>query len=352
MYILACISNLEETQCADYLLVLISCAIIVFLFSITLFLISITRMACIATWSFGIEAVSAALKVIEKGESCIQALEAGIRVVEDDSSLGPRNVGRGNFPNAAGFPQYDGAVMRGSDCKVGAVAALEHCPNPFSVACRVLEKSRHSFIAGTGATSFAESQGFPMEAHEDLLKTVDKIEPVADFPSFPSLPSKPIGHDTVAMIVRDKQCNLACGVSTSGLLHKEVGRVGDSPLPGCGYYVDNLYGAACATGNGDTIMQFCPCFHVVALMRYQKLSPQQACEEVVKDMVNRNHGIFMVALIAMDREGNMGASGTIESHQRGNSAAFDGFPAALWDIQSKKLRIETFPSIVKNTRES
>ena len=308
-------------------------------------------MACIATWPFGYAAVSAALVVIERGGTSVEALKAGITVVEDDSSLGPRNVGRGNFPNVAGFPQYDGGVMRGSDCKVGAVGALEHCPNAFSVACSVLEKSRHSFLAGAGATAFAETQGFPMEPHEELLKSNIETEAVVNFPSEPSLPIHAPNHDTLAMIVLDQQGELACGVSSSGLLGKEVGRIGDSPLSGSGLYADNAYGSACATGDGDIIMQFCPSFHVVFLMRYQGLSPQLACEEVVRDMVKRNKSSFMVALIAMDPKGNMGASGTINFCNRGGQK-FDGFPAALWDIASKKARIETYPNIVKDLQPS
>ena len=304
-------------------------------------------MACIATWPFGYEAVSAALVVIEKGGTSVEALKAGITVVEDDSSLGPRNVGRGNFPNAAGFPQYDGAVMRGSDCGIGAVGALEHCPNAFSVACSVLEKSRHSFLAGLGATAFAETQGFPMEPHEELLKSNTQTEPVVNFPSEPSLPFQAPTHDTIAMIALDRHGDLACGVSTSGLLGKEVGRIGDSPVSGSGFYADNSYGSACATGNGDIIMRFCPSFHVVCLMRYQGLEPQLACEEVVRDMVKRFKGCFMVALIAMDPKGNMGASGTLNSCNRGGRE-FDGFPAALWDVVSQKARIETYPNIVKH----
>ncbi|KAI6649810.1 N(4)-(Beta-N-acetylglucosaminyl)-L-asparaginase-like [Oopsacas minuta] len=303
-------------------------------------------MACIATWPFGYQAVSAAIVVIEKGGSSIEALKAGITIVENDASLGPRYVGRGNFPNASGFPQYDGAVMRGSDCKIGAVGALEHCPNALSVACSVLEKSKHSFLVGAGATAFAQTQGFLMEPHEDLLKSGPKVDQIVNFPTEPSLPIAPPSHDTISMIVLDQQGDLACGVSTSGILGKEVGRVGDCPLSGNGFYADNKYGACCATGNGDIIMQYCPCFHVIMLMRYQGLSPQLACEEVVKDMVNRNNSTFMVALIAMDPKGIMGASGTINTTDRGIKK-FDGFPAALWDIGSKNLRMETYPNILK-----
>ena len=303
-------------------------------------------MSCIATWPFGYVAVSAAVQVIEKGGTGIEALQAGITLVENDSSLGARHVGRGNFPNAAGFPQYDGAVMRGSDCKIGAIGALEHCPNAFGVACRVLEKSKHSFLAGAGGTVFAETQGFPMEPHEDLLKSDTQSGAVVNFPSVPTLPFPDQSHDTIAMIVLDLHGDLACGVSTTGPLGKEVGRIGDCPISGSGFYADNSYGSACATGNGDLIMQFCPSFHVVCLMRYQGLSPQLACEEVVRDVVKRNKGSFMVALIAMDPKGNMGASGTIDSYHR-DGKTFDGFPAALWDVVSKEARIETYPNIVK-----
>lgn len=42
-----------------------------------------------------------------------------------------------------------------------------------------------------------------------------------------------------AVLCLDLNGNIAAGVSTSGPPFKIPGRVGDSPLPGCGLYADN-----------------------------------------------------------------------------------------------------------------
>eukprot|EP00731_Ephydatia_muelleri_P036934 Em0358g3a len=126
-------------------------------------------MACIATWAFGMQAVSVASECLQRGENCIEALEKAVNIVEDDPSTGRYYVGRGCYPNSEGIVQLDGAVMRGTDCRFGAVAALEGYSKPISVAKRVLEQSQVNILVGSGATNFAKTQGFVLESNESLL---------------------------------------------------------------------------------------------------------------------------------------------------------------------------------------
>jgi N4-(beta-N-acetylglucosaminyl)-L-asparaginase len=133
----------------------------------------------------------------------------------------------------------------------------------------------------------------------------------------------------LAVLALDKDGHVAAGVSTSGPPFKSPGRVGDSPLPGCGYYADKAGGAA-ATGDGETLMKFCPSFQVVQLMKKGE-SPQMACESVLKSMVEANGAWFEAGLVALDAKGNIGASGTIKEWKDIRTGQlYNGFPFATW----------------------
>lgn len=193
-------------------------------------------MACVATWTFSLQAVQIAADELTGGASCIDALEKGINEVEDDPSTGPYYVGRGCYPNSNGIVQLDAALMRGSDRAFGSIAALEGYPKPISVARRVMEHPSLTMVVGTGATEFAQQQGFHLEDNASLLSEGTK-RAFQEYKSSNVCP-QPTGHDTLSMLCVDKQGDIAAGVSTSGPPFKLPGRVGDSPLPGCGLYAD------------------------------------------------------------------------------------------------------------------
>ncbi|KAL6487040.1 hypothetical protein MHYP_G00036660 [Metynnis hypsauchen] len=122
------------------------------------------------------------------------------------------------------------------------------------------------------------------------------------------------------LIALDLTGNITVGVSTSGAPFKAPGRVGDSPLPGCGLYADHTVGAAAATGDGDKIMCYCPSFHIVQLMR-QGSSPKEACCSVLTDIRRRTGEgeCFEIGLIALNMKGEVGAASSVE------------FPYAFWN---------------------
>ncbi|KAF7249421.1 N(4)-(Beta-N-acetylglucosaminyl)-L-asparaginase [Varanus komodoensis] len=121
------------------------------------------------------------------------------------------------------------------------------------------------------------------------------------------------------LIALDIYGNITVGVSTSGAPFKYPGRVGDSPLPGCGLYADKQVGAAAATGDGDMIMCFCPCFHVILLMK-EGMSPMDACQTVVQDILQRTgkENMFELGIIAMNMKGEVGAASSMS------------FPYCIW----------------------
>ena len=125
------------------------------------------------------------------------------------------------------------------------------------------------------------------------------------------------GHDTVGVVVLDKAGGITAGTSTSGLALKLPGRVGDSPLPGSGLYADDTAGAAVATGCGELIMRGCLSYAIVELMR-SGATPQQACADALGRLVarlekeipvrNAHQDMTKMAVLAMDRDGNIGAA--------------------------------------------
>ena len=267
----------------------------------------IRKPVVLSTWRFGIQANEEAWKVLSQGGKALDAVEKGVRLVEDDPN--ERSVGYGGRPDRDGRVTLDACIMD-EKANIGSVASLEHIKNPISVARAVMEKTPHVMLVGDGALQFAVSQGFekinlltPESEKEwkDWLKT-SEYKPVVNIEN----------HDTIGMIALDEHENLSGACTTSGMAFKMHGRVGDSPIIGAGLFVDNEVGAATATGHGEEVIRTCGSHLVVELMRQGK-SPQQACEEAVKriykNFVNQNRNVkdTQIGFIAINKFGETGA---------------------------------------------
>jgi N4-(beta-N-acetylglucosaminyl)-L-asparaginase len=267
----------------------------------------IRKPVVLSTWRFGIQANEEAWKVLSEGGKALDAVEKGVRLVEDDPN--ERSVGYGGRPDRDGRVTLDACIMD-EKANIGSVASLEHIKNPISVARAVMEKTPHVMLVGDGALQFAVSQGFekmnlltPESEKEwkDWLKT-SEYKPVVNIEN----------HDTIGMIALDEHGNLSGACTTSGMAFKMHGRVGDSPIIGAGLFVDNEVGAATATGHGEEVIRTCGSHLVVELMRQGK-SPQQACEEAVKriykNFVNQNRNVkdTQIGFIAINKFGETGA---------------------------------------------
>jgi isoaspartyl peptidase/L-asparaginase-like protein (Ntn-hydrolase superfamily) len=256
----------------------------------------------LATWDYGLPLVKRAQQLLLDGRDLLDALEAGVNVVEDDPQV--MTVGFGSLPNEDGVVQLDAAIMDGRTHRAGAVAALEKFRHPISVARKVMERTRHVMLAGPGAAQFARKLGF---AEEELLTPEAKAAWLKRRENFWHE-----GHDTVCCIGRDVKGNLATAVSTSGLPWKIAGRVGDSPIIGAGSYVDNDVGAACATGVGELAMRTCASFAIVERMR-AGASPTAACTAVLEQILKiapevKRDARLQLAFIALNKEGHVGAA--------------------------------------------
>ena len=257
----------------------------------------------ISTWNFGVAANAAAWAVLEKGGRALDAVEAGARVPEADESN--QSVGYGGLPDRDGRVTLDSCVMD-ENGNAGSVCCLEHIMHPVSVARLVMEKTPHVILVGDGALDFALKNGFKKENlltekskkdWQEWLKTA-QYKPIINIEN----------HDTIGIMALDKNGNLSGACTTSGLAYKMHGRVGDSPIIGAGLFVDNEIGAATSTGMGELVLRTCGSFLIVELMR-QGLSPQKACEEGVKRVVqkNKNYKDVQIGFLALNKNGEYGA---------------------------------------------
>lgn len=260
---------------------------------------------------FGIDAAIAAY---DRTGSRFDALEAGIRAVEDD--IRARTVGYGGAPNAEGVIELDASFMDGSTRMCGAVGAIRGTRHPIAVARQVMERLPHVFLVGAGAKRFAAEVGaeertmLAPEASDDYARWCQhrgvKESTIARQPLLPLMDLNTranLSRGTVTFLMRDGQGRFAGGVSTSGWAYKYPGRLGDSPVIGAGLYVDDRYGACACTHTGEMTIRASTAHAVVMHMRYGK-SVEEACRLAAEDL-GALHGGYLgpVILHALDRAG-------------------------------------------------
>src|SRR6478735_9007636 len=276
----------------------------------------------ISTWDAGVAANKAAWEVLSKNGKAIDAVEKGVMVTESSQNC---CVGLGANPDRDGFVTLDASIMD-DKFNCGSVAFLERIKHPISVARRVMEKTPHVMLVGTGAQQFAVSEGFPLEeqklsadAEKAFKNWLQKSEykPIVNIenqnghgPFAPAqLESGEWNHDTIGMIALDASGNLSGSCTTSGMGFKMRGRLGDSPLIGAGLFVDNEVGAVTATGQGEDVIRICGSHSVVEYMR-QGLSPEKACMKAVERIAiikGSKAKEIQVAFIALNKNGEVGA---------------------------------------------
>jgi beta-aspartyl-peptidase (threonine type) len=183
-------------------------------------------------------AALAAWDILAQSGSALDAAEAAVMVLEDNPLF---NAGTGSTLNQIGKVEMDAAIMDGDLLRVGAVAALQHIKNPIKLARRVMEDGRHVVLAGEGALMFAREIGFAECSPESLIVEHERKRWAEK-------------HGTVGCVVLDANGKIAVATSTGGIFNKLPGRIGDSPLPGCGTYADDRGGVSC-TGSGEAIIR-------------------------------------------------------------------------------------------------
>ena len=210
------------------------------------------------------EAARIGWRVLQQGGSALDAVEAAVRSLEDNPLF---NAGTGACLNNDGSIELDAGIMEGHTLQVGAIAGIECVKNPITVARRVLE-SPHVLLISEGAQEFAQEQGIPLCDPEELVtdyqyqqwqrllaeQAAERQEPRYHRREFRSVTRPKEQHGTVGAVALDDAGNLAAATSTGGIHNKYHGRVGDSPLVGCGFYADESAAISC-TGYGEDFIR-------------------------------------------------------------------------------------------------
>ena len=256
----------------------------------------------LSTSNHGLPANDVAWKVLENDGSAMDAAEAGARVAEADPTI--TSVGFGGLPDEQGNVTLDACVMD-SNGNAGSVAFLQNIKHPVSVARKVMEDTKHVMLVGEGAQLFAVSQGF----EEMNLLTVESRQAWKEWEKKRREMTPHETHDTISVLVQDKNGDLAGACTTSGWAYKLHGRVGDSPIIGAGLFVDNEIGCAAATGLGEEVIKTTGSFLVVELMR-QGYDPTVACEEALNRVIKAHNGKpdFQIGYIALRKDGEIGSA--------------------------------------------
>jgi len=293
-------------------------------------------------------AAEAGWRILAAGGSALDAVEAAITTLENDPGF---NAGTGAVLTSDGRVQLDCGVMDGASLNVGAVAGVEHIKNPIQVARAVLT-SPHVLLVAAGAEEFAREAGFTLCDPHDLITPYQyarwqrgyrpgdgahagtELDTVLTEPAATSiaanghnLDAEPVHaddakHGTVGAVAVDSGGNIVASASTGGRAGKHLGRVGDSPLPGCGYYAENEIGGISCTGDGEDFIRLLLAKRVADYLA-AGLSAQGAATAAIRLLGERTSGEG--GLIVLDSHGRVGYARN--SATMAHAFMSDGMPA-------------------------
>ncbi|ADD76462.1 beta-aspartyl-peptidase (threonine type) [Pantoea ananatis] len=270
--------------------------------------------------------------MLAQGASALDTVTEAVRRLEECPLF---NAGKGAVFTRQGTHELDACIMDGRTLQAGAVAGVSRIRNPVLAARALLENSPHVLLAGEGAEAFARAQGLEQvepdffstpERWEQLQRALGSDTALLDHDGAaqggdPLDPDRKFG--TVGAVALDNDGNLAAATSTGGMTNKQVGRIGDSPLPGAGCYASNDSVAVSCTGTGEVFIRTLAAYDVAAQMRYGGRTLQQASVNVIHDSVLELGGSG--GLIAVDREGNVAlpfnSEGMYRAYARTDEAA-------------------------------
>ncbi len=221
------------------------------------------------------EAAAIGWEILTAGGSSLDAVEAAVRAMEANPAF---NAGRGSVLNAAGEVEMDAGIMDGATRRAGAVTLLRHVQHPISLARAVMERTRHLILGGEAAEAFARKQGFELVSNAFFI-TPRRLEQYRQ-----RLESE--AADTVGAVALDVRGHVASANSTGGVSFKMPGRIGDSPIPGAGFYADDRFGAVATTGQGEHIILSGLSFLVMQMLM-EGLSAPEAATQVAAPFLER-----------------------------------------------------------------
>jgi len=263
----------------------------------------------------GVAACAKAMQVIKSGGDTLDAVIAGVNIVELDPN--DTSVGYGGLPNEDGVVELDACCMHGPTRRGGSVGAIRGIKTPSKIAQLVMAETDHMMLVGEGALRFAKAYGFP---EEDLLTDKSRLawrmwkremrdknghsnwESGVDGPpkpkkmaelkkAFPQFDEETIAwayevavnppHGTINCMALNEKGEMSAVTTTSGLAWKIAGRCGDSPIIGGGLWLDQDVGGAGSTGRGEENLRVCGAHTIVENMRHG-MPPKEAALDALK----------------------------------------------------------------------
>lgn len=254
-------------------------------------------------------ALDAGFAVLEEEGSAVNAVKAALVILEDNVLF---NAGRGAVFTKKGVQEMDAAIMDGSTLAAGSVAGVRNVRNPIVLAAEVMRNSNHVFLSGKGANDFAIKQGVKLEPDEYFFSQFryDQWKAIRDSDNYSLdhthqrleelMRDKKFG--TVGAVACDRNGNLAGATSTGGMTNKKYGRIGDSPIIGCGTYANNKTCAISCTGHGEMFIRTVAAYDVSCLMEYKGFTLEEAMDIVVNEKLLKIKGEG--GMIGVDGEGS------------------------------------------------
>lgn len=238
-------------------------------------------------------ALDAGAQLLEAGGSAVDAVEAAVKVLEDDPNF---NSGRGAVFTYEGRNELDAAIMDGHARAAGAVAGTTRTRNPVSLARAVMENSPHVMLSGPGADQFSIEQGLA-QVDPSWFATAQRRADLEELKA-----AGDGGYDvdlkygTVGAVALDGHGHVAAATSTGGITGKRWGRVGDSPLIGAGTYADDRACAVSATGAGEFFIREGVAHQICARVRLAGDDVQSAADTVMAAVrgLGGNGGVIVV----------------------------------------------------------
>jgi len=249
------------------------------------------------------------MRILRRGGSALDAVEACARIVEEDPT--DTSVGRGGKPNVLGVVELDASIVDGTAHRTGAVAALVGYLHPIAIARAVMERTPHVMLVGAGAARFAREIG--AERARNLTPSTRKLwvlrlRAAGETPASVRRRAKLLPvvrrtvreeRGTVNFLALDGRGDIASAVTTSGWAYKYPGRVGDSPIVGAGNYCDTRFGAAACTGFGELAIR-----NVTAKTAVDRLargrSPAEVARAAIADAGALDDAAFNIVVLAPD----------------------------------------------------
>ncbi|TLY25008.1 MAG: hypothetical protein E6K63_14310 [Nitrospirae bacterium] len=260
---------------------------------------SAAQQACLAA------ALVTGYEVLGRGASSVEAVEKTIRVLE---SSGLFNAGIGSRLQLDSVRRMDASIMEGHRLRAGAVAAIEQIRHPITAARLVMEETEHVLLVGEPATRFARHFKLKLDRQLSPKRTSFKaVRPrQVSGPTQKTLDlyrvmriRRTVGLETVGAVALDRAGTVAAGASTGGIALMLPGRVGDTPLIGCGVYADNVAGAVSMTGVGEGIIRIAVAKEIADRLA-AGASPAAAARSVLKKLVTRIRGAAGALVLAPD----------------------------------------------------